>query len=156
MRRKDREITDKTIVKDIIFRCQCCRIGFYDGKQVYIVPLNYGYEYNEQAYTFYFHSALEGRKIELIQSNPLVGFELDTNCRIHQADHACGYSASYQSIIGNGIISLVTDTQEKYHGLHLIMEHYTGKNDWEFQEKMVEKVAVIKLVVEEMSCKEHE
>ena len=34
MRRKDREVTDSKIIEDIIRRCTCLRIGFYDDGEV--------------------------------------------------------------------------------------------------------------------------
>ena len=39
MRRKDREVTDSQKIREIILSCRCCRLGFYDNGQVYIVPL---------------------------------------------------------------------------------------------------------------------
>lgn len=65
MRRKDREITDSLRIADIINRCTCCRIGFYDDGEIYVVPLNFGYEVKDDSYVFYFHGAKEGRKIDL-------------------------------------------------------------------------------------------
>ena len=47
MRRKDREVTDEARIDEIISRCNCCRIGFNDSGEVYIVPLNFGYTYEE-------------------------------------------------------------------------------------------------------------
>lgn len=40
---------------------------------------------------------------------------------------------------------------EKRTGLKLIMEHYSGKQDWSIPEKVVENTAMYKLVVTEMS-----
>jgi len=37
-----------------------------------------------------------------------------------------------------------------------LMKNNTGKTEWEFDEQMLKAVCVFKLVVEEMSCKEHE
>lgn len=156
MRRKDREVTDSTKIADIISRCTCCRIGFDDDGEVYIVPLNFGYQTKENTYTFYFHGANEGRKIDLMKKNPNVGFEMDTDYALHEADYACGHSARFQSIIGNGIVSIVSETEEKKLGLSLLMEHNTGKRDWDFDEKMVNAVSVFKLEVTKMSCKEHQ
>ena len=155
MRRKDREITDPAKIADILSRCTCCRIGFHDGGEVYIVPLNFGYEARENRYVFYFHGARAGRKIDLIQSNPHVGFEMDTEYALHEADAACGYSARFQSIVGNGVMSMVSEPEEKKRGLSLLMEHNTGKRDWSFDEKKLDAVAVFKLAVTNMSCKEH-
>lgn len=155
MRRSDREVTDPVKIGDIIKKCTCCRIGFYDNGNVYIVPLNFGYMKKENSYVFYFHSAKEGRKIDLIRENPNVGFEMDTNYQLHKADIACRHSAAFQSVIGNGIVKMVEDISEKVMGLNLLMEHSTGKTDWQFDEKILHTVAVFKLEVTEMSCKEH-
>ena len=156
MRRKDREVTDSAKIEDIIRRCTCCRIGFQDNGEVYIVPLNFGYEVKDNAYTFYFHGAKTGRKMDLIQKNPRVGFEMDTNYVLKESDIACGCSAYFQSIIGAGIMRIVSDDKEKKLGLSLIMEHNTGKREWDFDEKRVNAVAVFKLTVTKMRCKEHQ
>lgn len=156
MRRKDREVTDPAKIEDIISRCTCCRVGFQEEGEVYIVPLNFGYEIRDGAYVLYFHGAKEGRKMDLIRTSPHVGFEMDTDYVLHEADMACGFSARFQSIIGNGIMRLVTDAEEKKHGLSLLMEHNTGRGEWNFHEKMLPTVAVFKLEVTKLSCKEHE
>ncbi|MBD5481650.1 MAG: pyridoxamine 5'-phosphate oxidase family protein [Lachnospiraceae bacterium] len=156
MRRNDREVTDLMKIENIISRCTCCRIGFHDDGEVYIVPLSFGYEAKGDTYIFYFHGAKEGRKIDLIKKNPMVGFEMDTNYALNEADLACGHSARFQSIIGNGVVSIVSEIEEKKLGLSLLMEHHTGKQNWDFDEKMVNAAAVFKLEVTKMSCKEHE
>ena len=159
MRRKDREVTNPAKIADIINRCTCCRIGFNDDGEVYIVPLNFGYEIKDNTYVFYFHGANVGRKIDLIRKNPKVGFEMETDFAvyaIHGSDVACNYTARFQSIIGNGIISMVSDVEEKKLGLSLLMEHNTGKRGWNYDEKVINAVAVFKLEVTKMSCKEHQ
>lgn len=156
MRRKDRKITDLMKIENIISRCTCCRIGFHDDGEVYIVPLSFGYETKGDTCIFYFHGAKEGRKIDLIKKNPIVGFEMDTNYAVNEADLACGYSARFQSIIGNGVVSIVSEIKEKKLGLSLLMKHNTGKQNWDFDEKMVSAATVFKLEVTKMSCKEHE
>lgn len=155
MRRKDKEVTDHEKIESIISRCTCCRIGFQDGEEVYIVPLSFGYKVKDHAYTFYFHGAKQGRKMDIISKNPVVGFEMDTNYVLNEADLACGYSARFQSIIGNGIVRIVSEIDEKRLGLSLLMEHYTGKQNWDFDEKLFHTAAVFKLEVTNMSCKEH-
>ena len=51
------------------------RIAFYDDGDIYIVPINYGYEVVDGNYHFYFHETKAGRKYELSRINPNVGFE---------------------------------------------------------------------------------
>ena len=65
MRRRDREVTDAEAIELFISKQQVIRIGFYDNGEVYIVPVNYGYELNNGGDTFYFHGAKAGRKSEL-------------------------------------------------------------------------------------------
>lgn len=157
MRRKDREIMDPNRIEQIIADSHCCRIGFNDDGEVYIVPLSFGYTRGEDGgYTFYFHGAGEGRKIDLIRKNPKVGFELDTNYELHPSKTASSCTAAFQSIIGNGTVSLVTEPEEKREGLQRIMQHYTDRADWEFPEKMFRTVCVFKLVTEKLSCKVHQ
>ena len=53
-------------------------------------------------------------------------------------------------------MSIVSELEEKNRELSLLMEHNTGKQEWNFDEKMFNVVAVFKLVISKMSCKEHQ
>lgn len=155
MRRKDREITERNRIEAIISACECCRLGFCDDGEVYIVPLSFGYECENGVDRFYFHSAKEGRKIDLIRLNPRVGFELDTNYKLNEAETACGYSARFQSVIGTGTLRFLTEPEEKRMGLRSLMNRTAGRKHWEFTDEMLEAVCVFELTVESMTCKEH-
>lgn len=155
MRRKDREITSPERIREYIHQCEICRIGFNDDGEVYILPLNFGIEEENGSYTFYFHGAKEGRKIDLIGKNPAVGFEMDCHYKLVTGEKGHDCTARFRSIIGNGRMSIVADADEKRRGLSSIMRHATGREDWEFDPRMVEMVCVFKLNVEKLSCKEH-
>lgn len=155
MRRKDREITDQVKIKEIITACHCCRLGLCEEGKAYIVPMNFGFTEKDGRYEFYFHSAKEGRKIDLIQKTGYAGFEMDTNYQLKEAETACEHTASFQSVIGSGNIKIIEDLDEKKMGLLEIMKQSTKKADWEFPEPMVNAVTVFKLSVEEYACKEH-
>ena len=155
MRRGDREITSREVIQSVIQACDCCRLGFYDQGSVYIVPLSFGYEAGDRGDVFYFHGALEGRKMACIQAGGSVGFELDTGHQLHPAPVPCGYSVAFQSIIGTGRVSLIEDPHQKEHALQCIMQQYTGRTDWEFPVTALENVAVFQLEITELSCKEH-
>ena len=113
MRRKEREVIDDVQIDGIIRKCKICRVGFYDNGEVYIVPLNFGFVHSGDKRIFYFHGAKEGRKFELIRHKPEVGFELDTAYKLIEAETPCAFSAMYQSVIGTGIISEITDFECK-------------------------------------------
>ena len=152
MRRKDREITDQNAILQFIAKEQILRIAFCDEGDIYIVPVNYGYSYEEQ-YTFYFHGAKAGRKYELAKNKPSVGFEIDGNYTLLEGEVACDYSATFQSVIGMGKLSLVEDNIEKINGLNAIMKQTTSKANWDYSEEMLDTVAVFRLDVEKLSCK---
>lgn len=152
MRRKDREITDKNRIEEFIEKEQILRIAFYDEGDIYIVPINYGYLYDDK-YTFYFHGAKAGRKYELAKNIPNVGFEIDGNYMLLESEGACDFSATFQSVIGTGSLSLVEDNSEKIKGLNAIMKQTTSRSDWHYSNEMLEAVAVFRLDVDELSCK---
>ena len=153
MRRSDREIKDISQIKAFIQKESIMRIGFYDEGEVYIVPVNYGYDFENDKHVFYFHGAKAGRKYELAKKGPAVGFEIDGNYEILKAETACDYSAKFQSVIGNGKLTLVDDYAEKIKGLNILMKQSTGKDVWTYESKMIDGVAVFKLEVEKLSCK---
>ncbi len=153
MRRKDREITDQTLIEQFVAKEQIIRIAFYDNGDIYIVPLNYGYVYENEKYIFYFHGAKAGRKYELCKATPIVGFEIDGAYELLEADVACDYSAKFQSVIGTGRLSIVEDNEEKIKGLNALMDHISGKSEWNYSKEMVDAVAVFRLEVEKLSCK---
>lgn len=152
MRRKDREITDKNRITEFIAKEQILRVAFCDEGDIYIVPVNYGYSVDEQ-YTFYFHGAKAGRKYELAKSRPNVGFEIDGNYTLLESEMACDFSATFQSVIGTGKLSLIEDNIEKVKGLNSIMKQTTSKDEWHYSDEMLETVAVFRLVVDKLSCK---
>ena len=113
MRRKDREVSDPREIDGIIGRCDCCRVGFLDGDRAYIVPMNFGYERGDGGPRFYFHCAVEGKKLRLAARNPAVGFELDTGRRLREGTVGCDCSFCFESVVGAGTVAVVAGRAEK-------------------------------------------
>lgn len=153
MRRRDREITDPDMIEKFIAGEKLLRIAFYDNGDIYIVPVNYGYIYENDKFVFYFHGASDGRKYKLSQSNPMVGFEIDGKYKLLENDAACEFSAEFQSVIGSGRLKLLTDRQEKITGLNAVMKQVSGRDEWSYDRKMVDNAAVYKLEVQKLTCK---
>ena len=153
MRRSDREITDKKQIEEFIAEEQILRIAFYDDGDIYLVPVNYGYTYENEKYAFYFHGAKAGRKYELSKLRPEVGFEIDGKYQLLKNEMACGFSASFQSVIGTGTLQLVEDAEEKKIGLNAVMKQTTQKAEWSYNEELFHAVAVFRLDVHKLSCK---
>jgi nitroimidazol reductase NimA-like FMN-containing flavoprotein (pyridoxamine 5'-phosphate oxidase superfamily) len=153
MRRNDREITDKALIEQFVAKEQIIRIAFNDNGDLYIVPVNYGYIFENGIYIFYFHGAKAGRKYELSKLKPNVGFEIDGAYELLEADIACDYSAKFQSVVGTGRLSIVEDDEEKIKGLNALMNHISEKTEWVYSKEMIDAVAVFRLEVERLSCK---
>ena len=153
MRRKDKQITDPKIIDEIFQNAECCRLGFVDNGIAYIVPMSYGFVKENGSTCLYFHSSPKGRKIDLIQQNGKASFEIEANYRIKPGDQACKYSCYYQSVIGHGTITLLTEEQDKQRALRCVMQHYSQREDWEFLPKMLPLVVGIRLEIEEMTAK---
>ena len=68
MRRMDRLVSDRARIGRIIADSAVCRVAVKDEEGLYIVPLSFGYVYEGDSLTLYFHSAKEGRKIRAMRS----------------------------------------------------------------------------------------
>ena len=155
MRRKDREVTELEKVVAIMEECECCRIGLVDGKEAYIVPMNFGYELQGDRIVLYFHCAKEGRKVDLIPKQEVVSFEMDTKRSLVVGEKGCEFSYLYQCVMGKGKMDIVENGDDKISGLKKIMKHYTDREDWEFVPELLDRMCVLRLSVTEWSCKEH-
>lgn len=148
MRRKEKEITGPDELTKVLQQATVCRLAMAVDGQPYIVPLNFGFADG----CLFFHSAPEGRKIEMINKNPLVCFECEADVNIVKGKTACTWGASYTSIIGFGRAAFETDPEEKKRALNIIMDHYAGRS-FDFSTRDVEKVAVIRVTIDEMTGK---
>ena len=153
MRRKDRQITDPSQMEAILRRAQCLRLGLVDNGLAYIVPMSFGMQTEDGRLCLYFHSAPEGRKIDLIEQAGVASFEADTDVQVITASEACEYSSTYACVMGHGTIEVLRGEEEKLHALDILMAHYTGKSDWEIPAPSLARVVAIKLTVEAMTGK---
>lgn len=152
MRRKDKEITDRTEMEHILQMAMVCRVSFMDGNYPYIIPLNYGYVWEEKL-NLYFHSAKEGKKIELIKKNNNVAFEIDIAGDLVKKEKACDWGITYKSIVGKGEIEIIEEEREKIYAMDSVMKHYGFEGKPDYGEAGIEKVAILKLNVLEMTGK---
>lgn len=146
MRKKDRELINQEDYVQVLDTCKVCRIAMVDNGKPYVVPMNFGYELKEDELTLYLHCASEGRKINVLTANNEVCFEMDCMHELIEGKTACAYSYSYASIIGDGKVEFIEDLQEKEKALEAIMKHQTGKNSFLFEEAMIKRVTVFKIV----------
>ena len=149
MRRNERKITDQEIINKILSESLICRIALFDDDFPYIVPMNFGFKDN----ALYFHCAIEGKKIDLIQKNNKVGFEIEAEHEILKFEQSCKWTTKYRSIIGTGEIEILRDFEEKTKGLDILMQQH-GKFDNSYKPKQVENILILKLNISSLSVKQ--
>lgn len=152
MTRREREVTDINEVLSILDKSKVLHLGLVDVDEPYVVPMNYGYVMENGKLTVYLHGARRGRKLDVIRVNPKVFFEAECEIQPFKGDVACKYGITYESIMGKGIATIVDDSEEKKRALSLLMKTQTGE-DFEFNDRLAEVVAIIRIDVSEYTAK---
>jgi nitroimidazol reductase NimA-like FMN-containing flavoprotein (pyridoxamine 5'-phosphate oxidase superfamily) len=148
MRRQEQEITDIAAIEDIIRKAQVCRLGLSENGRPYIVPLCFGYKDN----TLYFHSAREGKKLDILRKNNKVCFEIDTDHELVIGKKACDCSMKYRSVIGFGRAELIEENEPKRRAFDIIMQNYSD-DSFEYPEESIQNTVIIKVKIESMTGK---
>lgn len=153
LKRKDKELTDAFEINAILKNGRYTTLSMCRNDEPYIVTMNYGYD--ETRRSLYFHCALEGLKLEFIESNPDVcGTIIDDLGYVKgECDH------HYKSLVFRGKISVVDDAGEKRHGLNVLIEHHEEHPD-EAKAKLIkddktcDKCNILRLDIEEITAKQ--
>ena len=153
MTRRERQVTDINEILKILDNSKVLHLGLVDGDEPYVVPMNYGYVFEDGKLVLYLHGARRGRKLDVMRANPKVFFEMECDIEPFEGDIACRYGITYASVMGKGLAEIIwDDNEEKKKALSLLMKTQTGK-DFEFEDKMVAFVSVIKIVASEFTAK---
>ena len=146
MRRADKEIKDYREIATIMQKADVCRIALVDGDCPYIVPVNFAVHENH----LYFHSAMEGKKIDILRKNNKVCFEMDVSTEIIKGKEPCFWGMKYLSVIGFGQAFFVEKSNEKKKALDLLMENNAGRSVFSYHKEALRKVDVIDIRIEKI------
>lgn len=151
MRRPEKELIDPEVVESLLAKEMVGRIGTCGPDGPMIKPVNFLYLNGD----IYFHSSYQGEKMEHIKADPRVVFEVEHDARYLPAkSDPCGASFAYSSVIIRGKVELIEKSSEKIEILGGLMKKYQPDGGYDpFNEKMVEKTAVLRIVVESISAK---
>ena len=152
MTKRERQITDPQQIRHILDTANVLHLGLCVDNEPYVVPMNYGYTMDDSRLTLYLHSALQGKKLDMIQANPNVFFEMDCDRMPFDGDKPCQYGLVYSSVMGRGTAHIVEDVEEKKRAMAILMKTQTRK-DFEFNDRLVSIVAVIRIDVAEYTAK---
>ena len=152
MTKREFQITDEAKIREILDTAKVLHLGLAVDNEPYVVPMNYGYCMEEGRLTLYLHSAVKGKKLDMVQANPRVFFELDCDRMPFEGKVPCQYGLVYSSVMGRGTASIVEDVEEKKQAMSLLMKTQTGK-DFSFEDRLVSIVSVIRIDVTEYTAK---
>ena len=157
MRRKDKEITEKARLEQVLAHARVCRLAMAEegpqGPVPYVVPVFFA----SRDGRLYVHCAQEGRKLDLLARNPRVCVEADEVRAIVPAEKPCAFSSTFRSIIATGTASRVEDPAAKREALDLLMAKYGGRRTgpgFEFSEATLEHTVVLEITLSEISGKQ--
>ena len=152
MTKRERQITDQQEILRILDAAKVLHLGLCVDNEPYVVPMNYGYAMEDGKLVLYLHSAVRGKKLDMIRANPRVFFELDCDLAPFEGQKPCQYGLVYSSVMGRGTASILEDVEEKKRAMVYLMKTQTQK-DFEFRDEWVSIVAVIRIDVEEYTAK---
>ena len=153
MTKRERQVTDEKQILQILETGKVLHLGLAVNNEPYVVPMNYGFCMENGRLTLYLHSAVRGKKLDMIRENPNVFFEIDCDMQpFGEGDIPCQYGMVYSSVMGKGKACLVEDVEEKIRAMKALMKTQTQK-DFEFNERLVSIVAVIRIDVASYTAK---
>ncbi|KAK8889219.1 hypothetical protein M9Y10_033965 [Tritrichomonas musculus] len=168
MRRKDRQIISKDELFSLAKSCKFASVGLVDKSdpnniKPYVVPLSFGMKWEKESDnpSFYFHSAKNGRKIQLLKNNSHACITLVKSCNINPVENIgqnsdiCEASIiHYESVIAEGQFEIIKNEKEKQEALSIILDHYdqpTGPMSMQ----TLSQTCVFKLTTENISGKKN-
>jgi len=150
VRRKEKEITDVTVMKKILKSTQYVTLALSSENQPYLVSLSHGYD--EEKNCIYFHCALEGKKMDYLKANNSVWGQaiLDRG----YSEGACTHL--YASVHFSGKVTLLQSKDEKCRALEYMIRQLNRDPEPVIEKLDLEKVdrtAVGRIDIEYMSGK---
>jgi len=150
----DREITNPAEIEAILGAGRFATVAMAHGDEPYLVTLSYGYDREGRA--LYFHSAHEGRKLELIAANPNVCATIIVDRGY--LDGECAHA--YSSVVMYGTMALVDDPEERRLGMRRMTEQLESKPGQVYAKHKLDgdavykRMAVLKLQIDSIRGKQ--
>jgi len=153
LRRSDKELSDPEEIEQVLASARIMTVACCLENQPYLFTVDFVWD--RQARELWFHSATEGRKMDILKANPRVCVTVveDRGYIEGECDHA------YRSLILGGKAHVVTDLAEKRRGLELLARKHEPQPETVLarlagDEESVGKVAIVRISVDDISGKQ--
>lgn len=158
MRRKDREITDFSLIGDIVRRNNSAVVSMVDGDKPYGVMLNYAPIITDNGISLIFHGATAGRKIDCLRRNPAASVfinDKETETVVFPDGKPSGHTTThYRSVVLAGDVRIVDDLAERRRLCEIFLKHF-GSGEIEMPpEQMLAMTQFFLFTADEISGKQ--
>lgn len=125
MRRAEKQIKDKEMISKIFAMCPACTLAIHDEPYPYVVPLNYGFTWEDKL-IIWLHMASEGHKLSLLKKNSQVSCNMYSFVDRSHAEKYRDEQQDYRSVTVFGKAEIITCEQPEAFltGLNAIQKHY--------------------------------
>ena len=148
MRRKDREMS-REFALSVVDKCEYAVMAMTDTDNMpYCLPVTIVREGD----SIYFHSAMEGRKIDILRDNPSICMTCVGDTNIPPGK----FTTEFESAVIYGAAHEVTCDSEKIHALELLCRRHTPANMHQFDasiERSLSRTGIWKITIRDITGK---
>ncbi len=133
---------------EVLDKAPYITIGMSDENGMpYALPLSLA---RKDENTFYFHCAMEGKKLDIIKKNPNVCLSAVTKCKPVVGPKDGSFTLEFQSAIAYGKATIIDDETEKIEAMRLICERFLPQHMDAFDisiERSLSHTAVVRITL---------
>lgn len=151
IRRKDREITDTTEMKQVLKGTKYVTVAFCRDSEPYLVSISHGYD--ETKNSLYFHCAAEGKKLVFLKANSKIWGQAVLDVGVTDE---CDYA--YTSVHFSGTMHLIDNLAEKQHAIQVLVRQVSTNPEEKLAKikpEKLEKTTMGRIDIDYMSGKKH-
>lgn len=144
MIKSEREIIGKELICAVLDMMHTVHLGILGEEYPYVVPLNFGYEFDKDLVIYIHCRKAGGYKLKLLENNPKVCATF-SDFRNYPDLMYRGHRHDYRSVMAFGEAQEVTDKKEFAKAIRLLLEH-NNRKPGQFKADDIPKLKVIKIV----------
>ena len=138
MRKKSRAM-DSQWALEVMHKAPYITVSFIDEEgKPYGLPLSLA---SDDDVNWYFHGALEGKKLEAIKAHPEVCLSAVTRCAPTVGPKDGSFTLQFKSAIAFGKAEIVNDEAEKIYGLRLVCKRFLPQHMDAFNQSLARSLS---------------
>ncbi len=136
---------------ELMHKAPYITVSFTDAEgKAYGLPLSLA---SDDGVNWYFHCAMEGKKLDAIKAHPEVCLSAVTRCVPTVGPLDGDFTIQYKSAVAFGKAEIVTEDEEKVHGLRLISQRFLPQHMDAFDQSIarsLSRTAVVRITLSEL------